>query len=176
MTAKKTTKTTKGCKKPGRVPPVEFRFAKGNDMWKRAMGNLGRKPIFSKPEDIAYAANEYFNYIYENPLLETVGHFDKDGCHSTAEMTKMRAMTERGFCLHAGIAPATWDKYKADPVFSDICSDICAHIWNYKFEGASAGLLNHAIIARELGLAEKTDNTNTLQVIELRDIKESDCN
>jgi hypothetical protein len=43
----------------------------------------------------------------------------------------------------------------------EVITRIDKYIYNQKFEGAAAGFLNPNIIARDLGLADKTDNNNT---------------
>ena len=43
----------------------------------------------------------------------------------------------------------------------EICTSIAKVIRQQKFEGAAAGLLNHAIIARDLGMADKHDHDHT---------------
>ena len=45
----------------------------------------------------------------------------------------------------------------AFPKFSEVRDNIKRVIFTQKFEGASAGLLNSSIIARELGLADKKE-------------------
>lgn len=64
-------------------------------------------------------------------------------------------MTIRGFCLFAGISRQTFLNYEKDERYLDIVTRIKDII----VEGASADLFNVNIIARELGLAEKTDMT-----------------
>lgn len=71
------------------------------------------------------------------------------------KVNKMRAMTIRGFCLFAGISRQTFLNYEKDERYLDIVTRIKDII----VEGASADLFNVNIIARELGLAEKTDMT-----------------
>ena len=71
----------------------------------------------------------------------------------------MRAMTIAGFCLFARITRDTFNRYEKDKAYSDICALIKEVIYTQKLEGAAADLLNPAIVARELGLADKKDVT-----------------
>jgi len=71
----------------------------------------------------------------------------------------MRAMTIFGLCIFLDIGRATWDEYRHRKDFLDITARVEAIIYSQKFEGAAADLLNPNIIARELGLAEKSEFT-----------------
>ena len=69
----------------------------------------------------------------------------------------MRAMSIAGICVFLGITPTTWFEYKKLEGFSDVICEAENIMFTQKFEGASADLLNQNIIARDLGLKEKTD-------------------
>ena len=116
----------------------------------------GRKPLWSDPETLRKDCIDYFEWVEANPLLEDQ-HFTYQGKVISAQLPKMRAMTLTGLCIHLGISLDTWLNYKAKPVFSEIIEFVEAVIYDYKFTGAAAGLLNHAIIARDLGLADKKE-------------------
>jgi hypothetical protein len=73
----------------------------------------------------------------------------------------MRPFTKEGFALACGLSG--WDvieSWKKREGFMEVITRIDKYIYNQKFEGAAAGFLNPNIIARDLGLAEKTDNKN----------------
>jgi len=72
----------------------------------------------------------------------------------------MRAMTIMAFQLFADICPNTWKNYKETDDFMLIIRRIEKVIYSQKFEGAGADLLNANIIARDLGLKDKTDVTS----------------
>jgi hypothetical protein len=72
---------------------------------------------------------------------------------------KMRAMTIMGFCLYADICHVTWANYKNNEDFVTVITRIENVIKSQKFEGAAADLLNANIIARDLGLTDKSDIT-----------------
>ena len=74
------------------------------------------------------------------------------------KVKKMRAMTIQGFCLFANMAVSTWKEYEGQDAYSAIIAQVKAMFFSQKFEGAAADQLNPNIIARELGLAEKTDH------------------
>jgi len=132
---------------------------KGNQFW-LARSTHGRKPIFASPEDLYDSAVQYFQWCEDNPLQE-----EKLFCHQ-GEITKgtvnlMRAMTIGGLCLFMDISHDAWLDYKGRKDFIGVTKAIDETIRDQKFSGAAAGLLNANIIARDLGLSDKVDNTLT---------------
>lgn len=132
-------------------------FLPGNRIW-NARSSCGRKPTFENPDALWKAASEYFDWVEQHPLKEEK-IFHANGLITKDTINKIRAMTISGLCLFLDITAQTWSVYKSKPAFAEICSAIEKIIYNQKFEGAAADLLNHAIIARELGLADKTELT-----------------
>jgi len=65
--------------------------------------------------------------------------------------------TKSGLFLFLGIDINTWDLYKDREDFIHITSRIEQIIYTQKIEGAAVGAFNQNIVARELGLAEKTE-------------------
>ncbi|MCH7381620.1 MULTISPECIES: DNA-packaging protein [Acinetobacter] len=129
----------------------------GNRFWEQRSSH-GRKPIFESPEQLWEAACEYFEWVTDNPLEESKA-FSYQGSVIKTTLPKMRAMTITGMCLYLDISRQGWSEYCAKEDFSDITKKVEAVIFSQKFEGAAADLLNPNIIARELGLADKTDIT-----------------
>jgi hypothetical protein len=129
----------------------------GNKFWE-ARSSHGRNPVFEVPNELWIACCEYFAWVEANPLMETKAFGSKDG-PQTIELPKMRAMTISGLCIFLDISPSTWAEYRKKEDFSAICSRTDEVIRTQKFEGASADLLNPSIIARELGLADKSELT-----------------
>jgi len=136
-----------------------MQFQKGNKFW-LARSSHGRNPIFSDPEQLRNACYEYFEWVEENPLYEEK-IFHSQGMITKDTVTKMRAMTVSGLCLFLDICENTWANYKKQPDFLSITLEVEKVIYNQKFAGASADLLNSNIIARELGLADKQQNEHT---------------
>lgn len=127
----------------------------GNRFWEQRSSH-GRKPIFESPEQLWEAACEYFEWVEENPLSEEKlfayqGEISRDTIH------KMRPMTISALCLYLDISRQGWSEYCAKQDFSDITKHIESVIYEQKFAGAAADLLNANIIARELGLADKSE-------------------
>ncbi|MEY9631298.1 DNA-packaging protein [Sinorhizobium fredii] len=129
----------------------------GNQFWK-ARSTHGRAPIFQTPDILWEACCEYFEWVEQNPLYEAKA-FSYQGETKIESIPKMRAMTISGLCIFLGIGRRSWDEYRAREGFSPVCEAVEEIIRTQKFEGASADLLNHSIIARDLGLAEKSELT-----------------
>lgn len=127
---------------------------KGNRFWE-ARSSHGRNPIFGSPDELWSACAEYFDWIEENPLYETKA-FAFQGVVTQEAIPKMRAMTIIGLCLFLDIDRSTWYALKAKEGFSDITTRAEEVIYNQKFSGAAADLLNANIIARDLGLKEQS--------------------
>jgi hypothetical protein len=129
----------------------------GNQFWK-ARSSHGRNPIFPDADTLWAACVEYFEWVEANPLKEAQA-FAYQGTVQLQELPKMRAMTIGALCIFLDIARSTWNEYEAKEGFSAVTSRVDAVIRSQKFEGASAGLLNANIIARDLGLVDKNEFT-----------------
>lgn len=131
------------------------RFTAGNRFWE-ARSSHGRSPIFAAPDDLWVSCVEYFEWVDANPLQEEKVFNGKDGI-VRATISKMRAMTISGLCIFLDIDRKTWDAYRAKPDFLHIVTRAEEIIRDQKFSGAAADLLNANIIARDLGLSDKTE-------------------
>lgn len=131
----------------------------GNQFWK-ARSTHGRKPLWSNTDDLKDACYQWFQWVEDNPLTEyKVAQFQGEAV--SMELPKMRAMTIGGLCIYLGMTFETWCQYKKKDGFSEVCAEVEQVIYNQKFVGASADLLNSSIIARDLGLADKRDHTSS---------------
>lgn len=128
---------------------------KGNQFWK-ARSKHGRDKIFSTPEILWSACVEYFEWVEKNPLWE-----EKVFCHqgqiATHNTPKMRAMTISGLCLFLDVSDETWSDYRSREDFIGVITRAERIIYQQKFSGAAAELLNPNIIARDLGLRDKQE-------------------
>lgn len=132
---------------------------KGNQFWK-ARSKHGPDRIFATPNDLWAACCEYFQWIEDNPLYaaETVKY---KGFATLTDVPKMHAMTIAGLCIFLGVIPKTWASYRALEEYTDITDAVEAIIYQQKLSGAAADLLNQSIIARELGLKDKSERAIT---------------
>lgn len=131
---------------------------KGNQFYKFVKKPTGRPKRFT-PASLWKVALKYFEWYEKNPLYEQKAFANG----KTKTLPKMRAMTEVSFCLFANMDRQLFRLYKSGAeeykeffVIANTISDI---IYAQKLEGAAADLLNSNIIARDLGLREKTELT-----------------
>lgn len=127
---------------------------KGNRFWE-ARSSHGRNPKFESPEALWDACCEYFQWVEDNPLYE-VKAFSFQGSVTQESIPKMRAMTITGLCLFLDIADSTWQTFRVREDLSVITTRAEKIIYDQKFSGAAADLLNANIIARDLGLKEQS--------------------
>lgn len=132
---------------------------KGNRFWE-LRSKHGRDKLFSTPELLWEAACEYFKWCQDNPLYEAKA-FAYKGSVKVKNMPKMRAMTLSGLCFYLSCNEAYFRQFNTEgnKGFSTVIEEIEKTIYNQKFQGAAADLLNANIIARDLGLSEKNEHT-----------------
>lgn len=128
---------------------------KGNEFWKQRATH-GVKTIMENPQKLFEACIEYFQWCEDNPLEgEKVGFSKGKACK--ADTKHIRALTINGLTLFLLITPTTWYEWrKSREDLQPVISWAERVIYNQKFAGAAAGLLNANIISRELGLQEHT--------------------
>lgn len=138
----------------------------GNQFWK-ARASCGRGKLFDSPEVLWEAACEYFQWVEDNPLYETKA-FAYQGVVTTEELPKMRAMTLGGLCLFLGTNQQTLLNYGTAQGYEDyfdVVKQIKEIIYEQKFTGAAAELLNPNIIARDLKLDKENTGTTIVNNI-----------
>jgi hypothetical protein len=133
---------------------------KKNKYW-QMRGTHGRKPKIDMPETLWKECCKFFEWVEANPLHEEKLFSYQGEIHKGA-IQRMRAMTIEGLCLFIGIDPRTWRMWRDSrddliPIIERV-EMIC---YEQKFTGAAADLLNPNIIARDLGLKDKTEHEHT---------------
>lgn len=123
-------------------------------LWEKVQ--LGKPPKFTSPEQMWNLALEYFKDCGLSDLSETKA-MNVAGQVEVVELKKMHAMSQQGLCCYLNCSVATYHNYKAKPEYLEVTSLIDSVMFEQKFAGASAGLLNANIIARDLGLADKQE-------------------
>ena len=144
---------------------------KGNKFWEKRSKH-GADKIFSDPDILWKECVSYFQWVEDNPLMEEK-IFSFQGEIHYGSVTKMRAMTIGGLCIHLGIDPKTWYNYRSAEDLFPIITQVENIIREQKFTGAAADLLNANIIARDLGLADKKINEHS--GLNGAPIKHADC-
>lgn len=119
-----------------------------------------RDPIFETPDEMWERACAYFEWVQGNPLYEEKAfQFQGEPVHT--HVTKPRAMSIRGLCIHLGCDKSTWENYRRREGYAEVCALVDDIIYTQKFELAAADLLNPTVICREIGLREKQDIAHT---------------
>lgn len=134
------------------------KFAEGNELWQMAK-NAGRPLQFETPEELWENACEYFNWVDNNPLFEEIiVNSSKEGIQRV-KVPKKRPYTIGALCIFMGTSSDYIKQFNIErnPEFSPIIKHIKEIIYNQKFEGAASGFFNANIIARDLGLADKSE-------------------
>lgn len=137
-------------------PANAWSFPNGNRFWEMRSRH-GRNPTFTDPEKLREACLDYFEWNAANPLYaDTLVTFQGSAIHEP--VAKMRAMTIMALCLFIDVPVSSWKEWREGrDDLKPVIRWAEGVIYAQKFEGASADMLNAAIIAKELGLAEKTD-------------------
>lgn len=131
---------------------------KGNEYY-RLRSKDGRDRIFKKPEELAKACNEYFDWIHNNPLQDQ--HiFSSYGNISKGTTNRMRSMSLEGLCNFLDISMDTFKNYAKREGFLVVTTRARQIIDAQQFEGAASGVFNANIISRKLGLSDKQDVTS----------------
>lgn len=139
----------------------------GNQFWK-ARTKHGRDKLFASAEVLWEACCEYFQWVEDNPLIE-MKPFAYQGAITQEPVPKMRAMTVDGLCLFLDIANSTWHQWRSEKDFSEVVIRVESVIRSQKFAGAAADLLNANIIARDLGLADKSEHSGKIEFTDMTD-------
>lgn len=150
---------------------------KGNQFW-LARSSHGPNPKFEGPEPLWDACLQYFQWVEDNPLLEEKA-FSFQGSITKTNMKKMRAMSIRALCIFLDISEQAWQNWRADREdLLGIITRVEKIIYDQKFTGASADLLNANIISRELGLADRkllgNDPENPLPAVTVYQLPDND--
>jgi hypothetical protein len=142
-----------------------YSFPVGNQFWNLRTKH-GRDKIFATPDLMWEAACEYFQWCIDNPLIE-VDFRGKD--MEKVFIPKMRPFNEIDVAHYLGVNHNYFNDFeksirgKNDSIsrdFSVIITRIKETCFTQKFSGAATGFLNANLIARDLGLADKTQNEN----------------
>lgn len=128
----------------------------GNQFWK-LRSKHGRDKLFATPELLWEAACEYFQWADENPITKQ-DYVGKDG--EEVQRKLGRPYTQSGMCVYLDCSEQMFREAKERKEFTEVCTRISQIIRTQKFEGASVGIFNHNIIARDLGLKDSSDITS----------------
>ena len=127
---------------------------KVKQFWK-ARTTMGRVEVFQSPVNLMEAAQQYFDWVDENPLLEEKP-FMFQGEIIVHQKEKPRAMTLNSIQLFLDCSHEAWLTARKDENLKQVIANIERIIFDYKLIGAAGDLFNANIISRDLGLMDKT--------------------
>ena len=132
-----------------------------SDKFNRARKSMmGRPPAFKKPEDLAIACADYFQWLDDNPFMETK-LVSYQGKTKKKKLPHPRMPTIVGLCLHIGTTETSWGNWRnSGPAHREDLAPVIARveavIRSDKMEGAAAEMYSTALVMRDLGMTDKT--------------------
>jgi hypothetical protein len=132
---------------------------KKNEFW-TLRSTHGRDKLFASPELMWSAACEYFTWCTENPITDPRSFGGKQKIQ--------RPFTMQGLCRYLGCNTAYFRTFKSrltasDEDFDTIIINIQETVYQQKFENAAIGVYKDNIIARDLGLTDKSEQKVTTE-------------
>lgn len=129
---------------------------KGNSFWKN-VEHPGRPKTYT-PDELWEKATDFFQDCDANPWLKNEVLKGGDFAGTIIQVPTSRPYTISGFSVFAGISTKTFENYHKDEDFLPITTRIREIMATQKFEGAAVGAFNANIIARDLGMVDKSEN------------------
>lgn len=139
----------------------------GNQFWKQRAKH-GRDKIFSNPDILWESACEYFEWCDNNPWQKTEAAKAGDHFGEVVTAPTSRPYSQRGLCIFLDIDENTLTRYCEEDEYKDFwatANKIRNIIKTQQWEGAMVGAYNSNIAARSLGLTEKQDIDQNLNII-----------
>ena len=126
--------------------------------------NLGGRPnLIESPEELEKLANEYMQWVKDNPVMKTITA-SFQGEISYLKVPHQRPMTQYGLAAHLGVGLSTLKDYGSRDGFSAIFKKVTSKMTSWNVDGASSGDLNGNIIARIEGLTDKQEISNSVTI------------
>lgn len=138
-------------------------FERTPEVWEVA--RRGKPPAYSDPDELAEDVIKYLRWVSENPLVKAKAF----GTGLVMQEKVKRYPTVAGCAIFIGVAPRTWrDWKKPDHPLQETVLWAEGMMRQIKLEGAAAGIFNSVIVARDLGLKDKSevDKSVTVNVID----------
>lgn len=143
----------------------------GNKFWQQRSKH-GRDKLFATPELMWEAACGYFEWCDDNPWFKNEAIKSGDMAGTIVSVPTSRPYTIEGLCGYIDCNKVYFNHFENTLTnkkdiksidFSKVITRIREVIYRQKFEGASIGAFNPSIIARDLGLTDKTDTNVTVK-------------
>jgi len=134
-------------------------FQKGNNYWE-FRNKHGRNHKYT-PDTLWDEAVKYFEWISEKVWNKKELIKSGELAGTVMDIPMVTPMSIEGFCIFADLGRTTFNDYEKEEGndFPLVVRKIKTIIENQQFEGATVGEFNSSIIARKLGLTDKTDVT-----------------
>jgi len=135
-----------------------------NQFWK-LRSKHGRDAAFSDPNKLLEACYEYFEATAKRKWYKKEAVKGGNLAGTTMSIETETPYSIKGLCIFLGVNSVWFNQfkdsetYKSNIDFSKVITHVIEIIETQQFEGATVGAFNPNIIARTLGLADKTDIT-----------------
>ena len=137
--------------------------------WKKYK-KLGKPKALKSPEHLWELATKYFEEVDANPILKEELLKGGERAGQAVNLRLKRPYTWSGFSAFLFMNSIVFklDDYHRNTDgrydhFSGTLANIDSVMRTQKFEGASVGIFSANLIARDLGLSEKTETTVTME-------------
>lgn len=131
-------------------------FAPGNRIW-TTRRTCGPKPIFSNPEDLWAACLGYFDWVDENPMIDSKVVPGK----GVMSVPRDRPPTLAGLCVHLGISRNTWADWRQNRSdLMGVVTRVDEMIYDDHVTGGMTERYNPNLTARITGLTDKSEVDN----------------
>lgn len=137
----------------------------GNQFW-RLRSKHGRDAIFSNPNTLLEACYEYFEATSKRKWYKQEAVKGGNLAGTTMDIETETPYSIKGLCIFLGVNSVWFNQfrdtetYKGNKDFAKVITHVTEIIETQQFEGATVGAFNPNIIARTLGLADKSDITS----------------
>ena len=126
--------------------------------------NLGGRPnLIESPEELEKLANEYMQWVKDNPVMKTITA-SFQGEISYLKVPHTRGMTQFGLAAHMGIGLRTLQDYGSRDEFSRIYNDAMTYIKHWNADLAMTGEINASLVARLDGHVDKQEISNSVTI------------
>lgn len=134
---------------------------KGNNYWE--FRNKHGNNFSYTPQLLWEEATKYFDWISKRVWKKSEAIKTGDLAGTLIDVPTSTPMSIESFCIFADISTQTFRNYESNEesykAFFEVTTHIRTIIESHQFEGATVGSYNPNIIARKLGLGDKTDIT-----------------
>lgn len=137
---------------------------KGNEFWK-LRSKHGRDKIFSSPEEFLNEAYKYFENADKSPWYKNEAIKGGPDAGKIIKIPTQRPYSAKALCIFLGITEDTFRNYENNEKYQEFF-EVFKHVRDIidanQFEGATVGAYNANIIARQLGLVDRTHNDTNI--------------